>query len=295
VVTVVDGGATLEGCLDALAAQRDPPELEVLVPRDPTLPDLSSLVARYGERFRIVEMEPVSTERAPHTHAGQHELYDRRRSRGLAAARGELVAILEDRSRPVPEWAAIADRLHAAAPAVIGGAIANGIDRMLNWAVYFCDFGRYEPPIAPGPAPWVSDVNVVYKRRALEATRELWAERYHETTVHWALLRAGETLYLSPEPLVHQHRAGLRLGELLRERFHWGRLFAGVDDGPAGAARARRAAAARAAVRAAASRPAPPSRPPGTLRAGDAGHPAAAARLGCRRGRRLRHAPRLTL
>ena len=27
--------------------------------------------------------------------------------------------------------------------AAIGGAIENGIDQLLNWAVYFCNFGGY--------------------------------------------------------------------------------------------------------------------------------------------------------
>lgn len=101
----------------------------------------------------------------------------------------------------------------------------NGCDRLLNWAVYFCDYSRYQLPVSAGPVDYLSDVNVCYKRAALESTRHLWRERYHETTVHWALQRAGETLYLSAEPVVDQIRDGLALGPLLRERFAWGRLF----------------------------------------------------------------------
>src|SRR5262249_23595365 len=54
----------------------------------------------------------------------------------------------------------------------------------------------------------------------------LWASRYHETTVHWALLRRGETLWLSPNPIVEQDRGKLALPKLLVERRDWGRLFA---------------------------------------------------------------------
>jgi hypothetical protein len=72
----------------------------------------------------------------------------------------------------------------------------------------------------------VSDVNVSYKRRALEATRPLWRERYQETIVHWALLEAGETLWLTDSFVVDQMRDGLRLGPLLAERFAAGRFFA---------------------------------------------------------------------
>ena len=226
VMTIVDGGAALERCLTALAAQDAPPPLEVLVPYDDSVPGIEPLRARFPA-FRWLPLGPVSTDRQQDSQAGQHELIDRRRSAGLGAAGGDLVAILEDRGVPSPHWARTIVALHERLPnAVIGGAIDNGRDATLNWAVYFCDFGRYQPPFEPGPRPYVSDVNVSYKRRALEQTRELWQGRYHETTVHWALQRAGEQLYLSPEFGVHEIRDDLRLRGLLSERLGWGRLFA---------------------------------------------------------------------
>jgi GNAT superfamily N-acetyltransferase len=72
----------------------------------------------------------------------------------------------------------------------------------------------------------VTDVNISYKRRAIESTRSLWQNRYHETTVHWQLARDGETLWLTPDLVVWQRRRGLGIGKILRERVEWGRLFA---------------------------------------------------------------------
>ena len=69
-------------------------------------------------------------------------------------------------------------------------------------------------------------MNISYKRRALEQTRGLWRERYHEPVVHGALAAEGETLFLSPDLVVDEMRVNLRLGELIRERFAWGHLFA---------------------------------------------------------------------
>ncbi len=225
-LTVVDGGAALERCLEGLRAQQDAPPLEILVPYDDTQAAIAQLAPRYPEA-RFLPLGRVATARDAASAEGQHELFDRRRAAGLAAATGELVAILEDRGVPRPDWARRMATLHAELPhAAIGGAIEHGRTASLNWAVYFCDFGRYQLPFAAGPRPYVSDVNICYKRRALEQTRTLWAERYHETTVHWALLRAGEVLYLSPEVAVDQHRDGLGLGALLGERLGWGRLFA---------------------------------------------------------------------
>ena len=226
VVTIVDAGDALGRCLAALASQRDPPVMDVIVPWDDTVRGTAALATRFPA-FRFLAMGHVPTARAASGAAGQHELFDRRRSCGLAAATGDIVAILEDRGVPRPDWARTLMRIHAELPnAVVGGAIENGHDALLNWAVYFCDFGRYHLPIEAGPRDWVSDVNIGYKRRAIEQTRNLWQVRYHETTVHWALQRAGETLYLSPELVVDQMRGPVRFRTLIGERFAWGRLFA---------------------------------------------------------------------
>ena len=96
IVTVVDGGATLERCLAALAAQQGAPDLEVLVPHDDTLGDLAPLAAKFpGVRF--LPLGHLATQHPAAGPGGQHELFDRRRSAGLGAATGELIAILEDR------------------------------------------------------------------------------------------------------------------------------------------------------------------------------------------------------
>lgn len=226
VVTVVDGGATLERCLDALATQVGAPALEVLVPYDATVAGMEVLAQRYPA-FHFLPMGTVATEYDAHGARGQHELFDRRRSRGLAAATGDVIGIVEDRGVPTPDWAATVARLQEALPhAVIGGAVQNASDRLLNWAVYFCDFGRYARPFAAGARDWVTDVNVSYKRRAIDATSILWRDRYHEPVVHRAIQQAGDTLYLTPEFAVFQMREPRPLRVLLDERLQWGRLFA---------------------------------------------------------------------
>lgn len=225
VVTVVDGGTVLEACLQALADQLNPPPMEVLVPFDDSVGGVDRLAKRFpGVRF--IDTGAARAAKPPDGPAGQHELIDRRRTAGLAASRGELVAILEDRGIPARSWTRAVYDAHRAPNSVIGGVVENGVDRPLNWAVFFCDFGRYQLPLRQGPSPWITDVNVSYKREALERTRHLWKERYHETTVHWALRRDGDTLLLVPDMIVTQMRLDLKLGPLLAERFHWGRLFA---------------------------------------------------------------------
>ncbi len=225
VVTLVDGGDVMRRFLDAVTGQIDPPPLDVVLPYDSSVTAVAELAADYPE-VRFLDLGEIVPERPVDTAAGQHELYDRRRAAGLAAAKGDLVAILEDRGAPSPDWARTMVRLHGRLPhGVIGGAIECAPGDTLNWAFYVCDFGRYGLPFESGPVTWVSDVNVAYKRAIVDETRELWKERFREPIVHWALLERGETLYLSSEAVVEHQRPSTTLGVLLPERFHWGRLF----------------------------------------------------------------------
>ena len=206
VMTIVQGGPTLEACLEALGHQVDAPNLQLIIPFDDTVADLAPIRQRFeaasrpGCVYEFIDLGAIETDRAPEHPAGQHELFDRRRAAGLAHARGALIAILEDRGVPRPDWAATAARLHRMPHAVIGGVVDNGVDRLLNWAVYFCDFSRYAPPVDAGPRDYVTDVNVCYKRHAIDRTKDLWQDRYHETTIHWgpAARRRDPVLVVRP-------------------------------------------------------------------------------------------------
>lgn len=224
VVTVVAGGHAVAALLDALTVQVEPPPMEILVPFDQSIADVALLAGRFPS-VRFLDLGQIGTTHPIMSAAGQHELYDRRRSAALSAARGELVAILEDRGIPRPDWARTAVTLHRAPWAVIGGAIDPAPCTPLGWALYVCDYSRYGRPFESRAVEWVSDVNVVYKRRAIESTRAIWNERFHEPLVHWDLLKRGETLYLAAELVVVHHREPGTLARTLAERFHWGRLF----------------------------------------------------------------------
>ncbi len=225
VVTIVDGGDVLRRFLRALVNQEDAPEMQILLPYDASVPEIAGMSAEFPG-VQLIAMGETRTLRPLTTAAGQHELYDKRRAAGLAQASGELIAILEDRAPPRANWARTAVRLHAELPhGCIGGAIECAPGDLLNWAFYVCDFSRYGLPFASGPREWVSDVNVTYKRAMMEATREVWRERFNEALVHWALRERGETLYLSNALIVDYKTPYSSLVSVLPERFHWGRLF----------------------------------------------------------------------
>src|SRR5688572_6456573 len=226
VVTIVDGGEQLRRCLLALAPQAGSPAVEVLIPCDDTIGDLATIRGEFPG-FRFLPLGGLPTLRAPGSPAGQHELIDQRRAAALAASTGDIVALLEDRGVPRPEWIATLLELHARLPhPAIGGAIDWAGQGVLSWAVYAADFGRSRSAQPEGPREFLSSCNLSYKRPALEATRPLWGERYHETQVHDRIRQDGGVLWFAPTAVVEQARSGLGLAPLLAERFAWGRRYA---------------------------------------------------------------------
>jgi hypothetical protein len=211
----------LEGCLEALSCQADAPPTEVIVPYHERVEGIDRLARRFPE----VDFLPVTGAEAMSSGGGR-EHHDVLRARGMAAASGQLIALLEDVGRPDETWCANIAAAHSADYAAVGGAIENGIDRPLNWAVYYCDFGRYQNPLPAGEASFASDANTSYKRGALESLRSLWDERFREVVINGELISRGEKVALRPEIVVYQHRDGLRLGTALRERYIWGRSYA---------------------------------------------------------------------
>jgi hypothetical protein len=212
----------LEPCLAALVVQRNAPAMEILVPHLPSTAGISALRERYPEA-RFIEVRDL---RMYADASGSREHHDELRARGMAEARGSIIALIEDHGIAAEDWAAQMVESHRNGGAAIGGAIESAIDRPLNWAVYFCDFLRYQLPLPKGDSPIASDANVSYKRAALESVASVWAEVFHESSVNSALRARGERIALDPGIVVYQHRQGLTVGLALRERFVWGRSYA---------------------------------------------------------------------
>jgi hypothetical protein len=222
----------LEPCLAALARQERAPATEIIVAYLPGTAGMQRLRDRYPE----VVFEEVSDLRMYTRASGSREHHDEIRARGLALARGETVALIEDHGIPAPDWSWKVVERHRQPIAAVGGAIENGVDRPLNWAVYFCDFLRYQNPLPEGASSIASDANVSYKRSALLSIRPVWEEVFHESAVNGALRSRGEIVALAPDIVLYQHRLGLRFLSALQERFVWGRSYAATRAGLAGKA-----------------------------------------------------------
>ena len=225
VVTIVEGQTALPNCLQALVSQLDAPRLEIIVPFDDSVGDLRSIAESFPT-CDFVSMGQIDDTKGLENAFVQHERFDRRRAVGLARARGEFIAMIEDRCIVAHDWARTMVALHQFhRSAVIGGPVENVSRGIVTTALFLCDFGRYQRPVEAIDPPFITDINVCYKRGALREVQPLWDPIYREATVHWALADRGLGLRLSDQPLVHHRRSPMGLGAILRERIAWGRVF----------------------------------------------------------------------
>lgn len=227
VVAIIEGGRhATESCLEVLSRDAEDFEIECIVPYDARLEDVNELAAKFPFVDFVDSRDHVD---ATEYGSNSREHHDILRAIGLRLATAPIVALIEDHAAPAAGWCNAVIVAHRDSKAsAIGGAVENGVDRLLNWAVYYCDFGRYENPVPLDAVEFVSDSNVSYKRDALMAVREQWYSAFHETSVNWEIRRQGGELRLDPNMVVFQKRSNLRFVPALKERIVWGRSFAGT-------------------------------------------------------------------
>jgi hypothetical protein len=224
IVTVVDGGEALERCLLALQGQAGAPRLDVIVPFDASVREVGDFARRFPA-FTFLDLGRL-TDQAPRDEFEKHDLYDRRRAGGLKKAGAPLIAMIEDRGAPRPDWARSMINAHKRFDdGVIGGAVENEPSDLKRWAIFFVDFSRYQAPFDTLHPEYVTDTNICYKRAALEAARPLWAEKYQEAVVNWAIRDKGFKLRLDLAPRTAQARGPIGFGAMASERFNWGRVY----------------------------------------------------------------------
>lgn len=212
IVASYNSPATLEKCLQALAAQL-PPDAEVLVAdcsdEDPRIyfrqmvPGVRFL--RFEQKLTIPEL----------------------RREALKVAKGEIILLTEGRLVPSYHWAASlveAHKTHPQAPAV-GGPIDHSSASPFDSAVFFCEYGRHMPPVSDGECGELSGGNVSYKRWALDLCQDLIAAGAWEPFLHRRLEQEGYRLRRAPAA-VTTYVNSLSRKQFLRQRFHYGRWFA---------------------------------------------------------------------
>lgn len=214
VVPSVNGWSDLEGCLQALAVERESVELQVLV------------ADRCGEplRTRLRAAFPwVELIEAP---AGT--TIPALRSLAFARAQGESVAVIEDHVLVPRGWARRLLNQQQNGEDVVGGAVENAAtERLVDWAAFLCEYSHLLPPLPDGPVSGLPGNNTVYRRSLLEKYRSVTGEGRWEDYLHGRMREDGILLYSRPDIRVG-HKKHYTVWEYLSQRYLYSRSYAGM-------------------------------------------------------------------
>lgn len=209
IVTSYGSAGSLEQCLAALVGQAD----EIVVA------DCSEVNPRteLGERFVGVRWMWF----------GEKRTVPEMRWAALGETSGKVVAAVESRCVPDGDWCGKLLEAHQARPEApaVGGpvALAKGASAR-DRAIYLCEYGAFAPPLEEGPAVEISGANLSYKRAALLEHADLIEAGRWEALIHARWVEAGRRLWLSGAGITFGH--GMKLGDTLRQRFHYARSYA---------------------------------------------------------------------
>ena len=223
VIAAHNAATVMASCLSALAAQSGTVALEVIVADSST--DATPEIVR--ARFPWVRLlhfdEPLTTPAL--------------RGRGIAAAQGAVIAILDPFSIAAPDWATQVVAVHERQPQlVVGGSVdlyQAASASLATWALYLNEYGLFMSPVVRG-ATWIlPGSNLSYKRAALFDGLTPRYPVFWKTHTNWAIEGAGSALWLEPDVRVELYKP-IPFVDFLRTRYHHGRCFAGmrVDGAP---------------------------------------------------------------
>lgn len=219
IVVCLNSSDVREVCLDALEAQAHLDSAEILAVghwgTEEKQLGLNGDHLSLSERFPTVRWLSVSAE----TTIPQMRTY------AILQSCGEIAALLED-DCIIPEgWIQNVVNAHTRADSIIGGAIAPGkYSRWLDWAVYFCEYGRFMPPLS-GPQNALPGNHVTYQKAVLPALES--SQGFYEVFFHDAWRSSGGQLIADPKLMImNVNHWSLR--HVTNAPFHHGRAFAGM-------------------------------------------------------------------
>ena len=200
----------LEPTLDALDALPERDRIEVVV--------VEAVGTAVREKLKGRSVVVIESERLP---------IPRLRYQGVVKASGDLVAILEDHARVEPGWARALLAEHKGPWGAVGGPVENGVDGLVNWAVFFCEYAPYMSPVSEGTSTDLPGNNIAYKRPHLLRHARVLDEGKWESWIN-DRLRADGVPIASTNAMVVKHIKPFALGYFLAQRFHFGRSYAGM-------------------------------------------------------------------
>jgi hypothetical protein len=152
----------------------------------------------------------------------------RLRHKGVTAAAGELIAIVEDHVDVADDWAAtIFDVMADPSVSAVGGRVEPGQSGWINGGIFLADYARYVGPVPEGDHADLPGNNIAYRREALLTHADALAAGKWESWVNDELASDGHRLISTNRMVVH-HCKRFALKEFLHLRWHFGRSYAGM-------------------------------------------------------------------
>jgi GT2 family glycosyltransferase len=216
VIASVSGMPEIGECLSALTSQEGNFPYELLVLDrcgDETR-------AKIRQRFVQSEVRLLPVDGCPSI--------PRLRAIGMAAAEGRVIAILEDHCNVPPGWFEAIARAHAEGHQVIGGGVENGAtDRLIDWAVFFCEYARFMPPVSAGITSEIPGNCAVYDRALLQLFGTELKDEVWEFFLHRRLQEEGIEFFCDPDMTV-SHKKSFRFWYFMSQRYYYSRSFAAM-------------------------------------------------------------------
>jgi glycosyltransferase involved in cell wall biosynthesis len=214
VIASLVGPPFIDECIRSVEAEARLLSAEVIV--------VACGTAAYADR--IAKLFPWVTV----IHSPERETVPALRARGVEAAHGDIIAIIEEHCLAAKDWLrqALSGLAHAEYGAAGGPVVDYAYDRLRDWVVYFCEYNGYLPPARNGEVWDLNGANIAYRRQLLMDHRDLMYRGYWEASLHPVVLAGGSRFLSIPEMVVH-HRGPFNYIYYLKQRYWFSRAFAG--------------------------------------------------------------------
>jgi hypothetical protein len=209
------GGPFLFRCLASVRAQAASRGAEIIV------------VDRTGEETRRRIAEECPEARVIAAPATPRPTVPQMRRIGAEAARGSLVAVIEEHCTATASWLETIDQAFRPGDAAIGGPILDdGYDRLRDWVVYFAEYHAFMPPWRDGPRAQLNGANIAYDRARLLTHRAALDTGYWEVVLHPRLAQEGR--FRAVDAMRARHTGPFDFGYYLRQRYLLSRVWGGT-------------------------------------------------------------------
>ena len=194
VVCTYNGSRTLRDCLEGVCAL-DYPDVDAIVVDDGSTDQVPAIAARYPVRLIRTANRGLSAAR----------------NTGWQAARGEIVAYLDDDARPDPQWLRyLAWAFQTTGHVAIGGPnIAPAGDGWIADCVANAPGGPMHVLVSDTEAEHIPGCNMAFRRSALEAVGGFdprFRTAGDDVDLCWRLSDQGGTIGFHPGAMVWHHR-----------------------------------------------------------------------------------------